>query len=131
MLTSLVESLREDDTRPALAGSATRGDLARLLRAYARGLQNEGLTAGDTLVLCSDGLSRMVTDPEIGGILLAEPDAAKAADRLVSLANEYGGADNVTVIVIRLVAEEKAWFSWLRRGSQKSASGSNGSAGGL
>jgi PPM family protein phosphatase len=85
----------------------------------------------DVLVMCSDGLSRMVTDPEIGGILMAEPDAGKAADRLVSLANEYGGADNVTVIVIRLVAEEKGWFSWLRRGTQKNAVGENGSAGGL
>lgn len=51
MLTSLIESLREDDTRPALAGSATRGDLARLLRAYARALHDEGFTAGDTLGL--------------------------------------------------------------------------------
>jgi acyl-CoA synthetase (AMP-forming)/AMP-acid ligase II len=51
MLTSLIEGLCEDDTRPALAGSATRGDLARLLRAYARALHDEGLTAGDTLGL--------------------------------------------------------------------------------
>ncbi|MEV6846099.1 class I adenylate-forming enzyme family protein [Actinoplanes sp. NPDC051411] len=51
MLTELIESLRDDDPRPALAGSATRGDLARLLRAYARALHDEGLTAGDTLGL--------------------------------------------------------------------------------
>jgi serine/threonine protein phosphatase PrpC len=85
----------------------------------------------DVLVLCSDGLSRMVTDPEIAGTLQAEPDAGKAADRLVELANENGGADNVTVIVVRLVSEEKGWFSWLRRGAQKNAGGGNGSAGGL
>jgi serine/threonine protein phosphatase PrpC len=47
----------------------------------------------------------------------------------VALANDNGGADNVTVLVIRMDAEEKGWFSWLRRPAQKTA-GSNGSAGG-
>jgi serine/threonine protein phosphatase PrpC len=47
----------------------------------------------------------------------------------VALANEYGGADNITVIVIRLEPGSKKWFSWLRRGAQKNAA-SNGSAGG-
>jgi len=73
----------------------------------------------------------MVTEPEIAGALQAVMDPARAADRLVSLANENGGADNVTVIVIRMESEEKSWFSWLRRGAQKNAGGGNGSAGGL
>lgn len=85
----------------------------------------------DILLMCSDGLTRMVTEPEIAGTLQAEPDPGKAAEKLVALANENGGADNVTVIVIRMEAEEKGWFSWLRRGAQKNASGGNGSAGGL
>jgi serine/threonine protein phosphatase PrpC len=85
----------------------------------------------DLLLLCSDGLTRMVTEPEIAGALQAEMDPARAADRLVSLANENGGADNVTVVVIRMESEEKSWFSWLRRGAQKNAGGGNGSAGGL
>jgi acyl-CoA synthetase (AMP-forming)/AMP-acid ligase II len=51
MLTELIEGLREQDDRPALAGRATRGDLARLLRGYARTLHDEGLAAGDTLGL--------------------------------------------------------------------------------
>jgi serine/threonine protein phosphatase PrpC len=85
----------------------------------------------DILLMCSDGLTRMVTEPEIAGTLQAEPDPGKAAEKLVALANENGGADNVTVIVIRMEAEEKSWFSWLRRGAQKNASGGNGSAGGL
>ncbi|MEQ1472462.1 MAG: Stp1/IreP family PP2C-type Ser/Thr phosphatase [Candidatus Acidiferrum sp.] len=85
----------------------------------------------DVLLLCSDGLTRMVTEPEIAGTLQAEPDPARAADRLVELANENGGADNVTVIVIRMESEEKGWFSWLRRGAQKNAGSGNGSAGGL
>jgi serine/threonine protein phosphatase PrpC len=84
----------------------------------------------DVLLLCSDGLTRMVTEPEIAGTLQAELDPGRAAERLVALANENGGADNVTVVVIRMESEEKGWFSWLRRGARKDAGG-NGSAGGL
>jgi PPM family protein phosphatase len=83
----------------------------------------------DILLLCSDGLTRMVTEPEIAGTLQAEPDPAKAAGRLVELANDQGGADNVTVVVVRTDSESKGWFSWLRRGAKNSSTG-NGSAGG-
>jgi protein phosphatase len=83
----------------------------------------------DILLLCSDGLTRMVTEPEIAGSLQSELDPQRAADRLVALANENGGVDNVSVIVVAFQPEPKGWFSWLRRGAQKSAGG-NGSAGG-
>ena len=59
------------------------------------------LLENDTLVLCSDGLTRMVTDPEIASTLLTVEQAQAAADRLVQLANDYGGEDNITVIVLR------------------------------
>jgi serine/threonine protein phosphatase PrpC len=59
------------------------------------------LIENDTLLLCSDGLTRMVTDPEIASTLLNVELAQAAADRLVELANDYGGEDNVTVIVLR------------------------------
>jgi protein phosphatase len=84
------------------------------------------LFGGDILLLCSDGLTRMVTEPEIAGTLQAEPDPLKAANRLIELANDQGGADNVTVIVVRTGAEPKGWFSWLRKGKSKHAE-SNGS----
>ena len=83
----------------------------------------------DVLLLCSDGLTRMVTEPEIAGTLQAEPDPTRAAERLVELANDQGGADNVTVIVERVGGESKGWFSWLPWGNNK-RSASNGSAGG-
>lgn len=83
----------------------------------------------DILVLCSDGLTRMVTEVEIAGTLQAETNPGKAAEKLVELANDYGGADNITVVVIRADSESRGWFSWLRRGSRKHA-GRNGSAGG-
>jgi PPM family protein phosphatase len=74
----------------------------------------------DVLLLCSDGLTRMVTEPEIAGALQAEMVPSAAAERLIALANENGGIDNVTVIVVRFEDDaNKGWFSWIRRGSAK------------
>jgi PPM family protein phosphatase len=89
--------------------------------------EDHPLFARDILLLCSDGLTRMVTDPEIAGTLQAEPDPAKAADKLVALANERGGGDNVTVVIVRANTESTGWLSWLWRGARKSE---NGNAGG-
>jgi PPM family protein phosphatase len=61
----------------------------------------ELLLDGDTFLLCSDGLTRELTDGQIAGILAESPSANEAAARLVRLANDAGGEDNVTVIVIR------------------------------
>jgi PPM family protein phosphatase len=56
---------------------------------------------GDTLLLCSDGLSGMITDEEIA-LLLARPDEpAVLATQLVGAANRRGGWDNISVIVLR------------------------------
>ena len=74
----------------------------------------------DVLLLCSDGLTRMVTEPEIAGALQAETVPSAAAERLIALANDNGGIDNVTVIVVRFEDDaNKGWFSWMRRGSAK------------
>lgn len=73
----------------------------------------------DTLLLCSDGLTRMLTEPEIAGALQAETDPSVAAQKLVDLANENGGLDNVTVIVASFREPPKSWLSWMRRGSAK------------
>lgn len=68
----------------------------------ARGVQPdifvETLLPGDRLVLCSDGLTRNVSDAEIAA-RVSGPDPSRAADELVALANERGGQDNVTVII--------------------------------
>jgi PPM family protein phosphatase len=87
------------------------------------------LFAGDILMFCCDGLTRMVTEPEIAGTLQAEPDATKAAEKLIALANERGGVDNITVIVVRVGSESRGWWSWLFGGERKKAAG-NGAAGG-
>lgn len=61
------------------------------------------LRAGDTLLLCSDGLSGAVSNDEIGAALgLDDPQAA--ARRLVSLARKHGGHDNITAVVVQLAA---------------------------
>lgn len=83
----------------------------------------------DIVLLCSDGLTRMVSEPEIAGNLQAETDPMKAAEKLVVLANERGGEDNITVVIVRAGAESTGWFSWLRRRALRKAAG-NGSAGG-
>src|SRR5262249_27758555 len=59
--------------------------------------------AADQVLLCSDGLTRMVSDAEIARVLSTSPTAQGAADSLVELANEKGGEDNTTVIVARLL----------------------------
>jgi PPM family protein phosphatase len=65
-------------------------------------VEERQLLPGDILLLCSDGLTRMVRDPEIGGVLAGAPSAQEAAERLVALANQSGGEDNVTAVVMRI-----------------------------
>jgi protein phosphatase len=59
------------------------------------------LLDGDTILLCTDGLTREVSDSQIAAVLLGTRDAQEAADHLVDLANESGGRDNITAIVLR------------------------------
>jgi serine/threonine protein phosphatase PrpC len=82
---------------------------------------------GDILLLCTDGLTRMVADQKITAALQSESDPGRAAKKLVALANGNGGADNVTVVVVHLEPKEGGFLSWLRHGAQKNA-GKNGSA---
>jgi serine/threonine protein phosphatase PrpC len=60
---------------------------------------------GDTLLLCSDGLSGMAPDAKLEEILNAEPDLAKAAKMLIEAANAGGGKDNITCILARIEGE--------------------------
>ena len=57
--------------------------------------------AGDTLILCTDGLTNTVSDKEISNIILElSPSPEKITDKLIALANKNGGIDNITVITI-------------------------------
>jgi protein phosphatase len=57
------------------------------------------LRPGDAVVLCSDGLHDRVGDDDIGHIVRTAPGPEQACQRLVALANNRGGSDNITVIV--------------------------------
>lgn len=58
------------------------------------------ITEKSVLLMCSDGLSNMVSDKEIAVLLKSDRSAEKVARRLVETANENGGKDNIAVIVI-------------------------------
>jgi protein phosphatase len=60
--------------------------------------------AGDRLLLCSDGLTEMLTNEAIAATLHEEPDPEAACKRLVAQANEAGGRDNITVLIVRFDA---------------------------
>jgi PPM family protein phosphatase len=58
--------------------------------------------AGDVYVLCSDGLTGMISDSELATLLRAAPSLESAAEALVRAANQSGGKDNITVVLFRL-----------------------------
>ena len=62
-------------------------------------LTYQELRRGDVLLLCSDGLSKVVTDEEVQAAVVAATDCASLCDDLVGLANARGGPDNITLLV--------------------------------
>jgi len=58
--------------------------------------------SNDVVLLCTDGLTRMAEDSEINQVLRQCRDSQTCADRLVLLANEHGGEDNTSVIVLHI-----------------------------
>jgi len=64
-------------------------------------LTHQDVRRGDVLVLCSDGLSGQVKKEEIAAIAGGTRDVAAACDKLIALANERGGPDNITVVLAR------------------------------
>ncbi len=62
-------------------------------------------SAGDRFLLCSDGLSGLVSDEEMASVVEAQPPV-EAVDALIEMANERGGPDNVTVQILKLPAGE-------------------------
>ena len=58
---------------------------------------------GDVFVLCSDGLTEVVSNNTIGFVLNQDGSPQKTAEKLVELANENGGPDNISVIVVKIM----------------------------
>jgi len=80
--------------------------LTRCLGSHARDsrpdVHNLRLQAGDQLLICTDGLSKMVPPGPIAACLEASPDAQSACDGLIQLALAAGGKDNVTAVLARV-----------------------------
>ena len=67
---------------------------------------SEELKAGDTVLICSDGLTNMLEDKEIGRIVREHASLEKKAGRLIDAANDNGGKDNIAVILVDVFAKE-------------------------
>ena len=65
------------------------------------------LSPGDLLLICSDGLSDMLPDGEILKVLINESTITKASNKLIELANEAGGDDNISIVLVRSVNSAK------------------------
>jgi protein phosphatase len=68
-------------------------------------LQGDDVSVGDCYVLCSDGLSGMIEDAEILEIVSGAGNIEEACRRLIAVANEHGGEDNITAVLVRIVEE--------------------------
>jgi serine/threonine protein phosphatase PrpC len=88
--------------------------------ALAEGNQGMPLYAGDTLLICSDGLTDLVWNDEIGEIIRTKGKLKAAAQGLVDTANQRGGHDNITVVLISVPHDMKRspvkktnWLPWI------------------
>jgi protein phosphatase len=90
------EEVAKHPSRHVLTSAlATRGTFVQVE------LKRSRLEDGDQLLLCSDGLTEMIADEAIARVLAAPGPSAEACQRLVDLALEAGGKDNVTVVLAR------------------------------
>ena len=60
----------------------------------------EELAYGDEILLCSDGLTNMIEDEQIYQIIKMQEDVCEQADKLIETANQNGGKDNITVVIV-------------------------------
>lgn len=71
---------------------------------------------GDVYLLCSDGLNDMVEDQDIESVLFAmQGNLPLAAEQLIQMANDNGGRDNVSVILVKICADFAAPRSWQKK----------------
>ena len=64
------------------------------------------LRKGDTILMCTDGLSNMVEDQEMHRIVMGSRDVVEAVERLIEKANKSGGNDNIGVVVAQPLIDE-------------------------
>jgi serine/threonine protein phosphatase PrpC len=82
-------------------------------------LQHDDPHMGDVYILCSDGLSGMMNDDEIQRIVTGSPDIRLVCKKLIERANEQGGEDNITAVVIKIESKEAIETSDTERGGAR------------
>jgi serine/threonine protein phosphatase PrpC len=105
-------------TQEQAAGSSIRNLVTRALGvedAVMLETNEHQVEAGDCYLMCSDGLSDMVDDAEIASILRGPVPMDQKADILVAVANEHGGRDNISVLLVQAesVTEKRGLISRL------------------
>jgi protein phosphatase len=88
--------------------------------ALAEGNQGMQIRPGDTFLICSDGLTDLVWNDEIAEIIRTKPNLKAAAQALIDIANQRGGHDNTTIVLINVprdlkttVPQKTNWRPWL------------------
>jgi protein phosphatase len=71
-------------------------------------VRTEPVQPGDVFLLCSDGLSGMIEDVQLLDTIVAFADIRECSNKLVALANEAGGHDNITVVMVERPREDDA-----------------------
>jgi serine/threonine protein phosphatase PrpC len=64
------------------------------------------LIRGDRFLICSDGLTDMVSEADLADVLVNDPDPTSAAQHLVDAANAAGGVDNITVVIADVISDD-------------------------
>jgi protein phosphatase len=104
--TLMADMVRSGALRPdQVAGHRFRHVITNVVGGQEAGVHVEAhaleVQAGDRLLLCSDGLTEIVTNEAIAATLDAEPAPEDAAKKLLAQANDGGARDNITLIVVR------------------------------
>lgn len=104
--TLTADMVRSGTLRPdQAAGHGLRHVITNVVGGQELGVHVEArafeILAGDRLLLCSDGLTDMVTNEAIAAMLDAEPAPEAAAKKLLAQANDGGGRDNITLVIVR------------------------------
>jgi protein phosphatase len=87
-------------------GGYTDGDLTAEVRRV-------DLESGDAIVLCSDGLHRYVDMEQLATIVSEAESPESACKRLIEIANDAGGEDNITVVVAKPEPDDDGFTTWI------------------
>ena len=111
--TLMADMVRSGALRPdEVAGHRLRHVITNVVGGPELGVKVEAraleVQAGDRLLLCSDGLTEMVTNEAIAATLDAEPAPEAAAKKLLAQANDGGASDNITLLIVRFEPVDSA-----------------------